>query len=245
MTSDGPTRAGREEGVRMVTNRAEKTDLEARTGLVARRRADLLLGVVLVTNVLGLALGVLFPGTEETAFTLPVVAERQSTWLPFFAVLGTNLVVAVIAGAAAVLVLTTSRGGTWGTVGATIAVIGAGCYAVGIGTWVTLVHLTDPDLMSPAAAERFLAAFAADIGRTYGVAMVGAIGVLLGTLAMAIGLGRARTVPLWVPILMSVAAIATFLVPTSGWGGLLVETPNAVAAIAVGVAAWRMVRSEG
>ena len=44
---------------------------------------------------------------------------------------------------------------------------------------------------------------------------------------------------------MSVAAIATFLVPTSGWGGLLVETPNAVAAIAVGVAAWRMVRGEG
>jgi hypothetical protein len=67
----------------------------------------------------------------------------------------------------------------------------------------------------------------------------GAALVALGTLLLSVGLWRARTVPRWIPIVAALSIVSSFVAPTAGLTGLLVEGPIAASSIAIGWHAWR------
>ncbi len=117
--------------------------------------------------------------------------------------------------------------------------LGAGLYAVGIGNWAgTFVTATNP------ALDETMSRALVDAANTDGLHMWAAPGggaglVAVGTVLLAVGLWRARSVPRWVPTVAAVSIIASLLMPTAGLLGLIVEGPIAVSSIAIGWYAWR------
>jgi hypothetical protein len=110
---------------------------------------------------------------------------------------------------------------------------------VGVAGWAAAYYFpTDPSL-----GEAGRVAFAAvndDIVRVFAVMLPGAVLAMVGQVLQAVGLLRARVVPAWVPWL-SLATVATFVVPGNGLLGLVTAVPMAAASVALGYYAWRRV----
>jgi hypothetical protein len=122
--------------------------------------------------------------------------------------------------------------------------IGAAFYAAGLDNWAGMfTAATDPTTLDVATSTALVAQLNTDTVRMWAASGGGAALVALGTVLLAIGLLRARTVPRWIPIVAGVSILATFLVPIDGVTGLLVEGPVAISGIAVGWYAWQRWRS--
>jgi hypothetical protein len=115
--------------------------------------------------------------------------------------------------------------------------LGTGLYAVGVAGWVTIYFFATDPAFDAASGRRLLEHVGDDV-RLFAVAIPGAVLVALGTVLQAVGLWRSRALPRWVPIL-SLVIVLTFIVPGSGWVGLLTEIPVAVAGVSIGYFAWR------
>ena len=61
---------------------------------------------------------------------------------------------------------------------------------------------------------------------------------MAGTVALGIGLWRARSVPRWVAVLLA-SIVATLFLPTNGVVGLISELPHTLGAMAVAECLWR------
>ena len=207
-----------------------------RFGLLA-----IILALASVTAVVG---GVLWPepsGGGET-YTYADIADQRELWwglltgLAVCGILGTTLQ------AIAALYLVRHRGSTVVTVGATLLVIGIIVQGVGAAGWATAYFFPTDPALEPTVGRQAFEAVNDSIGYIFAVMITGAVLAILGQIAQAIGLIRAKVVPVWIPIGL-MTSVLTFLIPANGVVGLLTALPMAVSACALGWYAYRRASS--
>jgi len=210
------------------------------------RRRDVQLGLVFAAIVFGaisvLAVSLLFPvAGDNDFFTYDSVSEDREYHWAFLTFVAANIVVSAVAVGLASLLLVPRRGWEWATAGFTLAVIGAGLYAIGVGGWaMTYFFATDPGALDAETATRLVEAVNADSFRLFTAAFAGAILIAIATILMAVGLWRSGNLPKWVIGLSVVGAILPLIVPVEGIVGALVESPAAIAGVLIGWQAWRL-----
>ena len=208
------------------------------TRVVARRRAGLLLIVLVATSLMAVVGSLLWPEPAVGDwYTYRDIAPIRERWWTLLTALSVGLVLNVLAQALAALILTPDRGAMWTTAGAGIMWLGTGLYAVGVGGWAAIYFFGTHPALDVESGTRLLDQVAND-ARLFAVAIPGAVAVALGTIVQAVGLWRSRTLPRWVPIL-SLAIVLSFVAPGNGVVGALLGVPVAVAGIAIGYYAWR------
>jgi len=165
---------------------------------------------------------------------------RASWWLNL-TLLAATFGVGVPLQAVASMSLVRRRGSVWVTIGAFVTWIGSALVAVTLGGWAMTYYVaTDPGL-DAGAATALLDRFATD-GHLFGFGQPGSLMISLGTILVAVGLIRARVVPLWIPIVSLITVLGTFL-PSWGVMSLIANVPSAVVAIVLGWYAYRRVVS--
>jgi len=198
-------------------------------------RLALLFAVIAVTSVSAFALSLVsFVRPIGDGDTLPGFAAIESmrgyVWT-FFVVAGIQLVVGVCAIAVAGWILSPVRGARWATVGGSLMWLGAAVYGVGIGGWATAYYFADGTALVDRMNDDTLHMLAVPIG--------GAAMVAVGSLALAVGLWRAGTVPRWVVVVGALSSVATLALPPSSAAGLVAEAASSASGIAIGWYAWR------
>jgi hypothetical protein len=206
--------------------------------VVTRRRAGLLLIVLVATSLLAIVGSLLWPEPAVGDwYSYSNIAPIRERWWAVLTALSVGLVLNVPAQALAALILTPERGAMWTTAGAascgwapvcTPSVVGAGRLCISLG-------------LMPRSTLRVERASSTRLPRTPACsppALPGAVLVALGTIVQAVGLWRSRALPRWVPIL-SLAIVLSFITPGNGVVGALLGIPVAVAGIAIGYYAWR------
>ena len=206
--------------------------------VVTRRRAGLLLIVLVATSLLAIVGSLLWPEPAVGDwYSYSDIAPIRERWWAVLTALSVGLVLNVPAQAIAALILTPDRGAMWTTAGASIMWVGTGLYAVGGGGWAAVYFFGTHPVLDVASGTRLLDQVAED-PRLFAAALPGAVLVALGTVVQAVGLWRSRALPRWVPIL-SLAIVLSFITPGNGVVGALLGIPVAVAGIAIGYYAWR------
>jgi hypothetical protein len=213
---------------------------------VARRPRGLtlLFAVIVVTSLSAFALSLvsfLKPvGSGDGVPGYTDIAPLRGYLWSFFTIAGVQLVVGACAAGLAAWLLAPRRGARWATVGAGLVWLGAALYGVGIGGWAAVYYFgTDPAVLSPDVATRLIDHANDDAARILAVPIGGALMIAIGSLALAVALWRARTVPRWVPIAGAVAAVATVALPPDGAPGLVAEAASSATTIAIGWYLWR------
>jgi hypothetical protein len=203
-------------------------------------RLGLLFAAILATSVSALALSIVsFAKPIGEGDGLPdyaaIASSRGYVWA-FFTVAGIQLVIGASTAALAAMLLAPNR---WGTVGASVVWLGAALYGVGIGGWAAAYYFgTDPAL-APGAAAGLIDRINDDSAHVLAVPIAGAVFIGLGTLALAVALWRARSVPRWVPIVGALAAVTTIVLPPDSAAGIVSEAASSVTTVAIGWYAWR------
>ena len=204
------------------------------------RRMGLLAAVLAIASIAAVIGGLLWPepsGGGETYAYADIADQRELWWglltgLAIIGILGTTLQ------AMATMYLVRHRGSTWATIGAALLIVGITAQGVGVAGWATAYFFpTDPSL-DPAAGHQAIKVVNDNIGYVFTVMITGAALAIVGQIAQAIGLPRAKVVPVWIPIGL-LTAILTFLVPGNGVIGLITALPMAIAACALGWYAYR------
>ncbi|HSP38329.1 MAG TPA: DUF4386 family protein [Frankiaceae bacterium] len=148
---------------------------------------------------------------------------------------------ALIPGAIALASLVRGRGAAWMTTGACMIALGGGSLAVALWSY-TVVGFLGTESSVPRAG--FVALL--DRGNhsaLFGLAWVIGTGALIGMIVAAVGLIRARAVPLWQPILLIIGPVLTFFGGQGVVGGLLTLV-LLIALVALAYEAVRAVRTE-
>ena len=203
-------------------------------------RFGLLAVVLAMASATAVVGGVLWPepsGGGETYAYADIASQRELWWglltgLAICGILGTTLQ------AVAALYLVRHRGSTWATIGAALLILGIIAQGMGVAGWATAYFFpTDPSL-EPTAGHQAFEAVNDNIGYIFAVMITGAALAILGQTAQAVGLIRAKVVPVWIPIGL-MTSILTFLIPGNGVVGLITALPMAVSACALGWYAYR------
>ncbi|MGZ5403291.1 MAG: hypothetical protein ACXWDL_01455 [Nocardioides sp.] len=203
-----------------------------RFGLLA-----LVLTLASATAVVG---GLLWPepsGGGET-YTYADIADQRELWWGLLTVLAICGILGTTLQAIAALYLVRHRGSTVVTVGATLLIIGIIVQGVGAAGWATAYFFPTDPALEPAAGHQGFEAVNDSIGYIFAVMITGAALAMLGQIAQAVGLIRARVVPVWIPIGL-MTSVLTFLIPGNGVVGLITALPMAVSASALGWHAYR------
>ncbi len=210
-------------------------------------QAGLLFAASVATAISGLGVSLLFPATDSSGLVSYATARDDGGFVWVFLTLASaNLVLTVVAVGLAGLLLAPARGWRWVTCGFGLAVLGSGFYAAGVGGWAMVYYFgANSNALDPATASAFVESVNDDAFRVFAAAGAGAIGIALGTVLFSIGLWRAGSVPRWVLGLGVVGAIVTFVLPTDGVIGVLVESPQAVSSALIGWYAWARTRGRG
>lgn len=202
-----------------------------------------ILAVVLgVTAVVIVPAGLWWPETstgEETYAYGDIEPIRQLWW---GLLLGLAVVAAINVPAQAVItmVLVRHRGSVWATVGAVLMWWGIAMQSVGVAFLAGAYYFPTSPEVDRAVGTAVFKAIAEDQSHLFVVMIVGALCVIVGTVLQAVGLLRARVVPLWVPM-ATLFAVVTFLVPGDGVVGLVTSIPMAAGAVGLAYYAWRAV----
>jgi Domain of unknown function (DUF4386) len=209
----------------------------------ARRdvQVGLLFGAIVLTSVAVLLVSLLFPAPGEDGWLsfATVQPDRVFIW-GFLTLAGVNIVLTVVPVSLAAVLLTPARGWGWVTAGAVLAIIGGAFYAVGVGGWAMLYFFaTDSSALDAATASAFIESVNQDGLRLFIAAGGGAVTVAFGALLLAIGLWRSGNVPKWLAVVLAVGSVITFILPTEGTVGALVEAPSAITSVLIGWYAWR------
>jgi hypothetical protein len=114
----------------------------AQMSMVTRRRAGLLLIVLVATSLLAIVGSLLWPEPAVGDwYSYSDIAPIRERWWAVLTALSVGLVLNVPAQALAALILTPHRGAMWTTAGASIMWVGTGLYAVGGGGWAAVYFL--------------------------------------------------------------------------------------------------------
>lgn len=147
---------------------------------------------------------------------------------------------ALVPGALALATLVRSRGAAWMTTGACMMALGGGSLAVGIWSY-TVVGYLGSDRAIP--RDAFVALIhQGDNSPVTGLSWIIGMGALVGMIVAAVGLIRARVVPLWEPIVLIVAPVLVFLSSGGVVAGIL-TLPMVVVLIALAVEVVRVERA--
>lgn len=204
-------------------------------------QVGLLLGAIILTSVAVLAVSLLFPAVGEGGWLsyATVQPDRAFIW-GFLTLAGANIVVTTVAVSLACVLLAPKRGWRWVTAGAALAIAGGAFYAVGVGGWAMVYFFaTDSSALDPATATAFIESVNDDL-RVFGAAGGGALTIALGALLLAVGLWRSGNVPNWLPVVLAVGTVITFILPTEGVVGAIVEAPSAISSVLIGWYAWTL-----
>ena len=207
-------------------------------------RIGLLATALAITSVTAVVGGLLWPepsGGGETYAYADIADQRELWWglLTGLAIVG---ILATTLQAIATLYLVRHRGSTWATLGAALMIVGIMAQGVGVAGWATAYFFpTDPSL-DPAAGHQVFDSVNDNIGYIFAVMITGAALAILGQIAQAVGLIRAKVIPVWIPVGL-MTAVLTFLIPGNGVIGLLTALPMAVSACALGWYAYRRASS--
>lgn len=203
-------------------------------------QVGLLFGAIIVTSVAVLAVSLLFPEVGEDGWLTYATVHPDRTFIwGFLTLVGANIAITVVPVSIASVLLAPARGWRWVTAGAALAIVGGAFYAVGVGGWAMLYFFAaDSPALDQATAAAFVES-ANDDWRVFGAAAGGALTVGLGAMMLAIGLWRSGNVPKWLPVVLVVGTIITFIVPTEGIVGALVESPSAITSVLIGWYAWQ------
>ncbi len=145
---------------------------------------------------------------------------------------------ALIPGALALASLVRARGSAWMTTGASMMALGGGSIAIALWSYTVVGFLgTESGVARDAAVAMF---DHGDSSLLFGAAWVIGTGALLGMIIAAIGLIRARSVPLWEPVLLIIAPVVSFF-GENGVLGAALSIPLAIALIALAYEVLRMV----
>lgn len=147
-------------------------------------------------------------------------------------------VAALIPGAIALASLVRGRGAAWMTTGACMVAVGGGSMALGIWAYGVVGYVGTSSGVPRSALVALLDK--GDNSPVVGLSWILGAGALLGMIVVAVGLIRARAVPLWEPILLIVAPILTFF----GGGGVLGAFLGLPLVIALVALAGEVVRAE-
>ncbi len=145
---------------------------------------------------------------------------------------------ALIPGALALASLVRARGAAWMSTGACMIALGGGAMSVGIYTYVSVGFIGTGKGFPRNAFETLL-----DRGQNSaitGLPFVLGAGALLGMIAAAVGLIRARAVPLWQPIVLIIAPVLTF----ASSGGVLGAVLTIPMLVVLWALAFEVVRSD-
>jgi len=214
--------------------------------LVTPGRVKVLATVLVLTALPASFVGLLWKGPEETngLYTFAEISPDRDLWWALVTAVGVLLAISVPIQALLTMLLTTARGSTWATVGGVLMWIGAGLQAAGLGGWASAYFFpTDPDVGS-AAGTAVIEAANADEAHLLGLVPIGMALVVLGTIAQSVGLFRARSVPVWVPVAM-LSVVLMFIVPGFGAQSLIGSVPMAFATISIAVFAVRRTQLSG
>jgi hypothetical protein len=213
---------------------------EPAAGRTRRARTGLLAALIVVATLPDLPGAYLYPDTAsgDTWYRYVDVAPIREFWWGLNILLAVNLILAVPATALAAVILTPRRGAIWTTVGGALMWVGTALYAVGVGGLAVFYYFaTDPAALDPGVAAGFVERFGSG-WKLYATAIPGALLVAFGTVVMAIGLWRSRSVPRWLPVLLLVSS-STFFVDLSGVLKVVVQLPACAAALALAYYLWR------
>jgi hypothetical protein len=209
-------------------------------------QVGLLFGLIVATAIAGLSVSLLFPGPDDgRLFSYPAIAADPSFYWVFFTLAGVNLAVTVVPVALAAVLLAPARGWGWVTAGFPIALAGGAAYAVTVGGWAMVTYFAASAGLDPGAGATLIAEVNGDLAHSLAPAAVGALLVAIAVLLISVGLWRSHNVPKWVIILGIVGSIITFILPTSGIVGVIVETPQALSSVLIGWYARRYVLIRG
>lgn len=204
------------------------------------RRIALLAIVLAIAQVAAVVGGMLWPepsGGGET-YAYADVADQRELWWGLLTGLAIAGILGTVLQAVASMYLVRYGGSTWVTVGGALLIVGITAQGVGVAGWATAYFFpTDPSL-DPTAGHLGFEAVNDNIGYVFAVMIAGAALAILGQLVQAVGLLRAKLVPVWIPIGL-MTAILTFLIPGNGVVGLITSLPMAIAASALGWYAYR------
>ncbi|TCO48391.1 hypothetical protein EV646_104209 [Kribbella antiqua] len=221
----------------MSTETARRSAVPA-SDPVTRKRIGLVSLIFVITSVAAVPGGLLWPepsGGGET-YTYADIQPLRDRWWGLLVVLSANLVLNVPAQALLTVFLVCHRGAPWATIGGLVMWIGTALYAVGVAGWAaTYYFATGVDAATGGAVMDHVAD---DTPHLLGTVMAGALMVAVGTVIQVIGLWRSHAVPRWIPVLLLVIVV-TFVIPGSGWIGLITAVPMTAGAVGLAYYAWR------
>jgi hypothetical protein len=195
---------------------------------------------MVLTAVVAMPGGVLWPepsGGGEI-YTYGDVQPLRDRWWGLLVVLSANLVLNVLAQALLTVFLVRRRGAAWATIGGLIMWIGTALYSVGVAGWAAAYYFATAPGVDVAAGTSVMNQAADDTAHLLGGVIAGSLLVAIGTVVQTVGLLRSRAVPRWIPVLW-MTIVLTFVIPGSGWVGLLTAVPMTAAAIGTAYYAWR------
>lgn len=200
-----------------------------------------LLAVVLVLSTLPLiVLGLLWQGPEETneLYRYSEIAPERDAWWGILTAYGVLLAVAVPLQALITMLLVRARGSRWATAGGVLLWFGAVFQCAGLCGWAAAYFFpTDPDVPA-SAGTAVIEAANADEAHLLALVPIGMALMVLGGICQAVGLFRAKVVPVWIPVAV-LFVLLIFVVPGFGPASLITSVPQAAAACGL---AWCAVR---
>jgi hypothetical protein len=211
-----------------------------------RSRMGLLAIVLGFTAIVAVPAGVLWPdpASGSGTYTYADILGRRELWWGLLTFLAVLQVCNVPLQALATMSLVRRRGSAWATLGGALMWVGCGLQATGIALWAGAYYFPLDPSVSRAAGTALFDVVNKDITHIFAIMISGAMLVILGSVFQAVGLFRAKAVPVWVPLL-TLFTIATLVVPGSGLAGMITSIPMAAGAVAVGYYAWRRAGSLG
>jgi hypothetical protein len=204
------------------------------------RRIRILAVVLGVTALATVPGGLLWPepstGNETYAYA-DIEPIRQMWWWVLLG-LATIAPINVVAQAIATMVLVRQRGSAWATWGAALMWLGITMQGAGVAFLAGAYFFPTSRDVDRSAGTAVFDGIAEDQAHLFAVLIAGALTAVVGAVLQAVGLIRARVVPIWVPI-ATLFAVLTFIVPGNGWAGLITSIPMTAGAVGLAFYAWR------
>jgi hypothetical protein len=165
---------------------------------------------------------------------------RDAVWT--FALLGGfATALAFVAVGIAVCMLVRSRGAAWATAGALLTTLGGILFCAGFFAWGSVSWYATSATLAPDASRAVFALVQAEDGRAFGPQVAGFALSLLGIVALAVALWRARAAPRWLAAAVPLTLLAALMSGT----GLVYDVLFALFMATLGGVAWCLWRTAG